>query len=44
VWTDGASAILHSPDDLLACVVGSVPATELAAALSQLPPKTELVI
>jgi len=44
IWTDGASAILHSPDDLLACVVGSVPATELAAALSQLPPKTELVI
>ena len=44
VWSDGASAILHSPDDLLACVVGSVPATELAAALNELPPGTEVVI
>jgi GNAT superfamily N-acetyltransferase len=44
VWTDGTSAILHSPDDLLACVVGSVPATELAEALNQLPRGTEVVI
>jgi hypothetical protein len=44
LWTDGASAVLHSPDDLLACVVGSVPAAELAASLSRLPPETEVVI
>jgi GNAT superfamily N-acetyltransferase len=43
LWSDGASAILHSPDDLLACAVGPVPPAELAAALSRLPPETEVV-
>jgi GNAT superfamily N-acetyltransferase len=44
LWTDGASAVLHSPEDLLACVVGPVPAAALAAALSPLPRETEVVI
>jgi GNAT superfamily N-acetyltransferase len=44
LWTDGESAILHSPADLLACAVGRVPVAELAAALSRLPPGTEVVI
>src|SRR5262245_33404275 len=44
LWTDGVSMVVHSPEDFLACVVGPVPATALAAALSGLPRGTDVVV